>query len=509
MELSTSRFQSTSTVSPPSRREIGVIHYTQSGSAEPGEDYTGTAGFLTIPPLATSFTISIPLLDDALVEEEESFTLKLNFPINVRLQDGQGTLSATGTITDNEPTVSVSAVSDEVDEGDTAVLEFVRTGSTAEALTVYFSHIYELSPGGARVVHTTQSLEIPAGQASAQLSIETEDDGLDTVDRVFGISVVPPTWEGLTAYYRQDPATAWVTIKDTDLPVVSVEADSEGVHESYDADFTLTRVGRTDIALTVNVTVTQEGSFLPSGDPPSTVTFAEGSTTATLTIATVGDSTLEDHGSVTVAVAEGDDYEVGLPASATTAIADNDRGGVSVSIAGENAAVDEGEDVVFTVTRTGGKELEVFTVQVIVREVNFGIDLTNSKNTKGKQYDVQFAAGSATATLTIATRDESYNDGNSYLWADLPLSANYGVDPFPGRAQVWVRDDDIPTVHVTPEKLTVVEDGINIPRRTFHRTGDTSQTLWLDVDVYSLQRRASGDQRYPREGLQTVRSSID
>ena len=152
-----------STVSPPSRREIGVIHYTQSGSAEPGEDYTGTAKFLTIPPLATSFTISIPLLDDALVEEDESFTLKLNFPINVRLQDGQGTLSATGTITDDEPTVSVSAVSDEVDEGDTAVLEFVRTGSTAEALTVYFSHIYELSPGGARVVHTTQSLEIPAG----------------------------------------------------------------------------------------------------------------------------------------------------------------------------------------------------------------------------------------------------------------------------------------------------------------------------------------------------------
>ena len=498
-----------STVSPPSRREIGVIHYTQSGSAEPGEDYTGTSKFLTIPPLATSFTISIPLLDDGLVEEEESFTLKLNFPINVRLQDGQGTLSATGTITDNEPTVSVSAVSDEVDEGDTAVLEFVRTGSTAEALTVYFSHIYELSPGGARVVHTTQSLEIPAGQASAQLSIETEDDGLDTVDRVFGISVVPPTWEGLTAYYRQDPATAWVTIKDTDLPVVSVEADSEGVHESYDADFTLTRVGRTDIALTVNVTVTQEGSFLPSGDPPSTVTFAEGSETATLTLATVGDSTLEDHGSVTVAVAEGDDYEVGLPASATTAVADNDRDGVSVSIAGENAAVDEGEDVVFTVTRSGGEELAGLTVRVIVREVNFGIDLRNSKNTKGKQYDVQFAAGSATATLTIATRDESYNDGNSYLWADLPLSASYGVDPFPGRAQVWVRDDDIPTVHVTPEKLTVVEDGINIPRRTFHRTGDTSQTLWLDVDVYSLQRRASGDERSPREGLQTVRSSID
>ena len=522
-----------STVSPPSRREIGVIHYTQSGSAEPGEDYTGTAKFLTIPPLATSFTISIPLLDDALVEEDESFTLKLNFPINVRLQDGQGTLSATGTITDDEPTVSVSAVSDEVDEGDTAVLEFVRTGSTAEALTVYFSHIYELSPGGARVVHTTQSLEIPAGQASAQLSIETEDDGLDTVDRVFGISVVPPTWEGLTAYYRQDPATAWVTIKDTDLPVVSVEADSEGVHESYDADFTLTRVGRTDIALTVNVTVTQVGSFLPSGDPPSTVTFPVGSETATLTLATVGDSTLEDHGSVTVAIAEGDDYEVGLPASATTAIADNDRSGVSVSIAGENAAVDEGENVVFTVTRTGGEDLDAFTVQVNVYEVrDFWIweddeeklaefveyggfaGLSNSDGGRGlyseNQYDVRFAAGSATATITIATEDESYNDGNSYFRAEIPLSGSYQVDPFPGRAEVWVRDDDIPTVHVTPGEFTFVEDGINRPAHTVHRTGDTSTQLWFSLEIYHVlnYHHPFAPRRYPDSGLRTVRRTI-
>ena len=324
-----------STVSPPSRRQMQVFYTTESRSAESGEDYTGTVGNLIIPPLATSAIISIPLLDDELAEEEESFILKVRFAINAALQDGQGTLRATGTITDDEPSVSVSAVSDEVDEGDTAVFEFVRTGSTTEALTVYFARTDELLfPAGARVVRATQSIEIAAGQTSAQLSIETEDDRWDTVDRLFGISVVSPTREGLTRYYKHDPATAWVTVKDDDLPPVGIQAESEGVHESYDAVFTLDRLGRIDIALTVNVTVTQVGSFLPSGDPPSTVTFPVGSETATLTLATVGDSTLEDHGSVTVAVAEGDDYEVGLPASATTAIADNDRSGVSVSIAG-------------------------------------------------------------------------------------------------------------------------------------------------------------------------------
>ena len=70
---------------------------------------------------------------------------------------------------------------------------------------------------------------------------------MDTVDRLFGISVVSPTREGLTRYYHHDPATAWVTVKDDDLPSVSVVAESEGVHESYDADFTLSRLGRIDI----------------------------------------------------------------------------------------------------------------------------------------------------------------------------------------------------------------------------------------------------------------------
>ncbi len=522
----------TSSVYPPSRREISVVHYTQSGSAEPGEDYTATAAFLIIPPLATSAVISIPVLDDALAEEEESFTLILNFPQNAELQDGQGTLRATGTITDDEPTVSVSAVSDEVDEGDTAVLEFVRTGTTTEALTVYYARTDELLfPAGARVVRATQSLEIAAGNTSAQLSIETEDDRWDTVDRLFGISVVSPTGEGLTRYYGHEPTTAWVTVKDDDLPSVSVVAESEGVHESYDADFTLSRLGRIDIPLTVNITVTREGSFFPNGDPPSTVTFTEGSSTATLTLATVGDSTLEDHGSVKVAIAEGDDYKVGLPDNATTAIADNDRSGVSVSIAGENAAVDEGENVVFTVTRTGGKDLDAFTVRVNVYEVRdsfpwsgneeklaefvdvddgFGLEDSDGNRSlySENQYDVEFAAGSATATITIPTEDEIYNDGNSYFRADIPLSGSYQVDPFPGRAEVWVRDDDIPTVHVTPENYTVVEDGVYRTAHTFHRTGDTSTRLWVNFGNYELVRSVHGHDRFPDSGLLPVRRPI-
>ena len=408
-----------STVSPPSRREMSVSYTTSGRSAESGSDYIGTSERLLIPPLATSTIISIPLVDDALVEEEEYFSLLLYRPYRAEMQDGQETLSVTGTITDDEPSVSVSPLSDEVDEGDTAVFEFVRTGTTTEALTVYFTRSYQYYPGSGYLVGPTRSIVIPAGQTSVQWAFETRENEEDAQDSRFAVTVRPATWEGHTYYYRHDAAPAEVTIKDDDLPVVSVEADSEGVHESYNADFTLTRVGRKDIALTVDITVTREGSFFTNEDPPSTITFPVGSATATLTVATVGDSTLEDHGSVTVAVAEGDDYEVGLPASATTTVADNDRGGVSVSIAVENAAVEEGENVVFTVTRSGGNDLDAFTVRVNVFEVRdevpwigdeeklaefvtlYNADGLDSGGTHSvysvNRYDVRFAAGSTTA----------------------------------------------------------------------------------------------------------------
>ena len=523
-----------STVSPPSRRQMTVIFNTVSGSAESGKDYTGTLETLVIQPLATSAAISIPLLDDALGEGEESFRLQLRLPENAELQDGQEILSATGTITDDEPTVSVSAVSDEIEEGETAVFEFARTGSTAEALTVYFTPLSQRDPDIPARVAPVESIEIPAGQTSARRSIETEDDRWDAFDLRNGIRVVSPTLAELTHYYNHVDDVAWVTARDNDLPPVDINAQEEGVQESYNTIFTLQRLGLVDAALTVNVAVTRVGSFFPTGDPPSTVTFAAGSSTATLTLATVGDSTVEDHGSVSVRIEEGDGYEVGLPASATTKIADNDRSGVSVSIAGNNAVVDEGEKVVFTVTRTGGEELNAFVVRLNVYEVRdyylwqgneeklaefvetgSGGGVSDSDGGLGlyseNQYDLHFAAGSDTATITFFTQDESYNDGNSYFKVDMPLSGNYQVDPFPGSAVVWVRDDDIPTVHVTPENYTVVEDGVYRAAHTFHRTGATPTRLFLEFKTYDLIRHQEpeGPERHPRSGLRSLRRFID
>src|SRR6185369_15674853 len=90
--------------------------------------------------------------------------------------------------------------------------------------------------------------------------------------------------------------------------------------------YTFTRAGSTTSALTVNFSVggtadsstdyTQTGAatFTP---PTGTVTFAAGSSTATVTIDPTADITTEPDETVILTVTAGTGYEVGAPASAT------------------------------------------------------------------------------------------------------------------------------------------------------------------------------------------------
>ena len=123
-------------------------------------------------------------------------------------------------------------------------------------------------------------------------------------------------------------ATAAVALA---LPVVSVVAVSSPVTEGTAAAFTLRRIGDTAAALTVAVSVTEEGAVL-SGTPASTVTFAAGSAEVRLSVATVDDSVAEADARVAVAVTAGSGYQLSSSAgSAGVDVYDND-GAASTSV---------------------------------------------------------------------------------------------------------------------------------------------------------------------------------
>ena len=87
------------TLDRPAPGTVTVDYATADGSATAGADYTARSGTLTFAPGETAKTVSVPVLDDAHDEGEETLTLALSNASGARIEDG----AATGTIENSDP----------------------------------------------------------------------------------------------------------------------------------------------------------------------------------------------------------------------------------------------------------------------------------------------------------------------------------------------------------------------------------------------------------------------
>ena len=87
------------TLSRAASGPVAVAYATADGTATAGEDYTARKGELTFDPGETEKTVSVPVLDDAIDEGEETFTLRLTNASGAAIADG----TATGTIENSDP----------------------------------------------------------------------------------------------------------------------------------------------------------------------------------------------------------------------------------------------------------------------------------------------------------------------------------------------------------------------------------------------------------------------
>ena len=76
-----------------------VQYATSDGSAAAGSDYTATSGTLNFAAGESTKTVSVPVLDDSIHEDDETLTLTLSNASGAWIEDG----TATGTIEDDEP----------------------------------------------------------------------------------------------------------------------------------------------------------------------------------------------------------------------------------------------------------------------------------------------------------------------------------------------------------------------------------------------------------------------
>ena len=441
------------TLSTLSTQMVVVKYATVSGTARVGEDYGAATGTLTFPALTTRQTIRVPIIDDNVVEEEETFTVRLR---NSNATIGVG--EATGVIADNDlQVVSVTTTQTVVEEGGTVEFTLTRIGDLTAPLTVPV----RVTERGAFIADedaVPTEATFAANVTTTTLQVATVDDEVEEENGAVTVTIT----SGAT-HQVGDAFIATAEVIDNDGPEgvgtrddIEIESDvtvsfAATRYEASEGDRVLDFAVRLSTATLQEVTVqyaTVTGTATAGMDYAARtgiLTFPAATTERTIRVRILDDDVVEEEETFTVSLRRAFNAKIEV-GKATGVIADNDLR-VVVSIAANQTAVTEGGTAAFTLTRVG--ELTApLTVPVSVTER--GVFLTDEVPTAAT-----FAANAATATLLVTTDDDGHVEANSSVTATITSGAYQIGDA--ASATVVVIDNDVRGVTVTPTALTIRE----------------------------------------------------
>ena len=182
-------------------------------------------------------------------------------------------------------------------------------------------------------------------------------------------------------------------------PEISISADTSPVTEGTDASFTVTATPAPR-SQSVNLTVTQSGSFVASGDLGSSKTVTIGTSgEATYTVPTQNDSTDEPNGSVTVTVNSGTGYTVASAPNnaATVVVEDDDTAPTNVYVNTPTGKIAEGTTVNFFVGVAQAPATDLTVNYTLGGTATAGTDYTIAGGSPN------YSAGTGTFTIPSGT----------------------------------------------------------------------------------------------------------
>ncbi|WP_316801641.1 Calx-beta domain-containing protein [Pedobacter frigidisoli] len=441
----------TVTLSNPSSQPT-TITYTLTGTATEGSDYsTITTKTVTIPAGATTATITIPVLADAVVEGTETVIAKLGTSTNPLV-----TVDATPAsinITDaNTATVSISATPTSVNEA-AGTATFTVTLSTAvqNAFTVNYATAdgTALAGTGLDYIATSGTLTFPANSAAGAtltFTVPINDDNLVEPNETFSAVLSNVS----TPLVTIGTGTATVTITDNDTSVASITPGVNGNETGpVNGTFvvTLSKPSSTDtqITYTLGGTATEGSDY--STITTKTITIPAGQTTGTITIPVLTDAVTEPVETVIATLGTSSNPAITVnPATATINILDANTASVSIST---TPTVNEGAGTAtFTVTLNNAVQ-DAFSVNYATADGTAiaGADYTAKSGT------LTFPAGSAagaTITFTVDITDDNIAEPSETFTATLSGITGGVVVISNATATATIVDNDASVATVTP-----------------------------------------------------------
>ena len=318
-------------------------------------------------------------------------------------------------------------------------------GSTEEIRFRVRTDDYYLAEAGTDYEPLDKVVTIPPGRTRAEFPVRLIDDSIAEDNEEFVVTVSEVRGADLHFAYgntseAQKSISAVGRILDDDgdgKAVITVTTrGQESVAEGENAVFWVNRLGGPPVDVGVIVEVAELGGDRVGHQQKGTRTLTLKRGTPDMALAlripTSADPRAGGDGRLSITVQEASEYTVGEPRSATVAVTKGEERTLpTVTLRASRTSAAEGEEVEFTLTRTGLAEAEL-DVRVDVSET--GEVLT------GYPWQSRFEPGEKTATITVETRNDPASGTRSVVTVALTEDAERYRLGRPSSATVTVTD---------------------------------------------------------------------
>jgi hypothetical protein len=472
----------TVSLSATSAQAVTVDVTTADDTATGSADYaTTTATTLTIAAGSTSASMEFAITDDAVNEDDETFTVTLSSAANAALV----TDTATVTITDDDDiTLSIADVT--VSEAD-GVAEFTvsASGDTEQVVTFDFAtaDADASSPGDySAVTLTATTLDTTTGTYTVTVTLT--DDAINEATETFTASISAATGRGVTI--ATDTATA--TILDDDGLSLSV-VDATVSEAGGEAAIAIALSQASDQAITVDyvttdVTASGGADYTTS---TATMTFVPGATEQTIFVDILEDTVNEDDETFTLTLsnAAGEGVTLALD-TATVTIADDDD--VTVDLADLSITeTDDGDDQAVAIPLTlSGESGQTITVDVetyaITATDGSDFDVIAGTYTFYPDGTTAFEDAATSGATDISVYGDTVNEDDETFGVIASSVTGRGVTVGVDTAMVTIADNDDVTLSI--DDITIAEDdATGVATFTLTLSGESEQAVTVDVDV--------------------------
>jgi len=170
-------------LSAASRNEVTATVNTRRDSALNGHDYYGWTKTARFAPGALNAELTVTIIDDFLVEGDESFRLNISSAVGANIRDGLARVDIIDNDTEVLPVISV--LNGRVSEGDSHNILLRLSHATDREVTVWVSTQRDSAVNGQDYYGVNQLARIPSGETTASVSVQTIDDTAVEGDEIF------------------------------------------------------------------------------------------------------------------------------------------------------------------------------------------------------------------------------------------------------------------------------------------------------------------------------------